>query len=89
MLEKALNSIKDDPNLTILNSNNTKTNSTDKKSIKGLSDEQFKFNKIMNEVKQDLNTTDQVYQSLNNKSDIEMSGIFKENNTADISSPNN
>jgi hypothetical protein len=88
MLEKALNSIKDDPNLTILNSNNINKNSTDKKSIKKLSDDQLKFNKIINEVKQDLNTTDQVYQSLNNKSDYEISGIFKEN-TADISSPNN
>lgn len=86
MLERALNSIKDDPNLTILNSNNINKNSTDKKPSSKLSDE-MKFNSIMNEVKQDINMTDQVYHSLSNKSDQEKSGIFKEN-IADVSSPN-
>jgi len=59
MLEKALNSIKDDPNLTILNSNSMIKSSTDKKFSKKLSDE-MKFNTIMNEVKQDINTTEQI-----------------------------
>lgn len=60
MLEKALNSIKDDPNLTILNSNSINKSSTDKKYNVKISDDQMKFNTILNEVKQDLNTTEQV-----------------------------
>jgi len=82
MLEKALNSIKDDTNLST-NSNIKNKNSNDKKQSKisnhFKSDESNNLATILHEVKQDLNMTDDVYRSLTNKSNTEIS-IFKENN---------
>jgi len=67
MLEKALNSIKDDTNLST-NSNIKNKNSNDKKQSKisnhFKSDESNNLATILHEVKQDLNMTDDVYRSL-------------------------